>query len=64
MPLYFDVFNSILSKKFKDVLGDFIDGVSKGRAKIYPNSNYDWTKSFLSIQSDGVTGVACFQTSY
>ena len=64
MLLYFDVFDFILPEKFKDILGDFIDGVSGDRARIYPNSNYNWTKSFLSVQSDRIIGVACLQTSY
>ena len=36
MPLYFNVRNSILLEKFKDVLGYFVGGVGGGRAGIDP----------------------------
>ena len=54
------------SPKFEDVLVDFVGSVGGGRAGIYPNPNYDWTESFLSVgdEAGGVIGVASLQTSH
>ena len=53
MPLYFNVLNSILLEKFKDVLRDFVGGVGGDRAGIDPNPNHDGTETLLPILSVG-----------
>ncbi len=47
MPLYFNALNSILLKKFKDILGYFIGGVSGG------------SKAHLPFRNEHKVGQAC-----
>ena len=63
VPLYFNVLDSILLEKFKDVLGYFVGDVGGGRAGIDPNPNHDGTESLLPVPSmgdeaSGINGVA------
>ena len=71
VPLYFNVLDSALLEKFKNVLGYFMGGVCGGRAGIDPNPNHDGTEGLLPALSvsdeasriNGVTNLPIFHQS-
>jgi hypothetical protein len=63
VPLYFNILDSILLEKFKDVLRYFVGAVGRGRAGIDPNPNYDGAECLLPVlsvgdEASGIDGVA------